>query len=268
MTHHTHKNIGLALSGGGARGFAHIGVLKVLVEHNIPIDMIAGTSAGSIIGGAYAAGMSVDELISMASKVGWTNMTRPSLSPLGLLSNAPMGKFLAKYFPVSRFEDLLIPFSAVACDFEKGEEAVFKDAGDLIFAIRASCAVPGVFAPLKNANGRLFVDGGVIAPMPTDAVRQMGAEIVFAVDLLACGATFRTRPRTAIGMLFQSAMSLLRAASRNQHYHADIVIEPQIAHLRPDEISKRDEFISLGEAAALEAIDKIKAVIESDTPGS
>lgn len=230
--------------------------------------MIAGTSAGSIIGAAYAAGMSVDDIISMANKAGWTNMTRPSLSPLGLLSNAPMGKFLEKHFPVSRFEDLSIPFAAVACDFEKGEEAVFRETGDLIFAIRGSCAVPGVFAPLKDANGRLFVDGGVIAPMPTDAVRQMGADIIIAVDLLACGATFRTRPRTAIGVLFQSAMSLLRAASRNQQYHADIVIEPQIAHLRPDEISKRDEFISLGEAATLEAIDRIKTLIESDRPGS
>ena len=262
------KKIGLALSGGGARGFAHIGVLKALVENNINIDMIAGTSAGSIIGGAYAAGMSVDQIIEMASKVGWTNMTRPSLSPLGLLSNAPMGKFLAKHFPVARFEDLVIPFSAVACDFEKGEAAIFQNTGDLIFAIRASSAVPGVFAPLKDVKGRLLVDGGVIAPMPTDAVRQMGADIVIAVDLMACGATFRSRPRTAIGMLFQSAMSLLRAASRNQQYHADIVIEPPIAHLRPDEISKRDEFISLGETAGLEAIDKIKTVIESGTPGS
>ena len=88
------KKIGLALSGGGARGFAHIGVLNVLAEHNIRIDMIAGTSAGSIIGGAFAAGMSADEIAKMAAKIGWTNMTRPSLSPLGLLSNAPMGNFL------------------------------------------------------------------------------------------------------------------------------------------------------------------------------
>lgn len=252
------KKIGLALSGGGARGFAHIGVLKVLVEHNIPIDMIAGTSAGSIIGGAFASGMSVDEIVAMAAKVGWTNTMRPSLSLLGLLSNAPMGKFLSQHFPVSRFEDLAIPYAAVACDFEKGEEVVLKDTGDLILAIRASCAVPGVFAPLTGEDGRMLVDGDVVAPMPTGAVRQMGADIVIAVDLMACGATFRAKPRTALGMVFQSALALLRAASSSQHYHADIVIEPQIAHLRPDEINKRDEFMVLGEQAAEKVIEEIK----------
>lgn len=255
------KKIGLAISGGGARGFAHIGVLKVLADNNIPIDMIAGTSAGSVVGGAFASGMSVEEIVIMASKVGWTNMTRPSLSPLGLLSNAPMGRFIEREFPVCRFEDLAFPFAAVACDFESGEEVVFQHTGDLAFAIRASCAVPGIFAPLTDENGRMLVDGGVVAPMPTDAAKKMGADILIAVDLLACGATFRTRPRTAFGMLFQSAMTLLRAASRNQHYHADVVIAPQIAHLRPDEIKKRDEFIALGEAAAREKLDEIKALI-------
>lgn len=255
------KKIGLALSGGGARGFAHIGVLKVLADNNIPIDMIAGTSAGSVVGGAFASGMSMDEIVTMASKVGWTNLTRPSLSPLGLLSNAPMGKFIEREFPARRFEDLHIPFAAVTCDFENGEEVVLMDTGDLAFAIRASCAVPGVFAPLTDENGRMLVDGGVVAPMPTDTVKKMGADIVIAVDLMACGATFRTRPRTAFGMLIQSAMTLLRAASRNQHYHADIVIVPRIAHLRPDEIKKRDEFIALGEAAAREKIDEIKDLL-------
>lgn len=256
------KKIGLALSGGGARGFAHVGVLSVLAEHGIPIDMIAGTSAGSIVGGAFAAGMSPDEISAMATKVRWTNMTRPSMSPLGLLSNAPMGRFLKHHFPVSRFEDLIIPFAAVACDFERGEEVVFSGTGDLLLAIRSSCAVPGIFAPIKDIDGILLVDGGVVSPMPTDAVRQMGADIVIAVDLMACGATFRAHPRTAVGMIFQSAMALLRAASRNQSYHADIVIEPQIAHLRPDEIRKRDEFIALGKASALAKIDEIKSLTQ------
>ena len=255
------KKIGLALSGGGARGFAHVGVLKVFAEHDIPVDMIAGTSAGSVVGGALAAGMSIDQIIAMAERVGWTNMTRPSLSPLGLLSNAPMGKFIEREFPVRKFEDLKIPFAAVACDFEKGEEVVFKGSGDLAFAIRASCAVPGVFAPVIDSDGRMLVDGGVVSPTPTDAVRQMGADIVIAVDLLACGSTTRSQPRTAIGMLFQSALALLRAASRNQHYHADIVIEPQIAHIRPDEIGKRDELIELGAKVANSQIEEIKELI-------
>lgn len=256
------KKIGLALSGGGARGFAHIGVLRVLAEHKIPIDMVAGTSAGSIVGGAFAAGMSVDEIASMASKVGWTNMVRPSLSPLGLLSNAPMGKFLRHHFPVSRFDDMPTPFAAVACDLDTGIEVVLKNTGDLIEAIRSSCAVPGVFAPIYVADGRMLVDGGVVAPTPTDAVWQMGADVVIAVDLLACGATFRRRPRTAVGMMFQAAMTLLRTASSNQHVKADIIIAPEIAHLRPDEIKRRDDFITLGEAAARKMIGDITGLIQ------
>src|SRR5437763_2317264 len=111
------RKIGLALSGGGARGFAHIGVLKVLVENDIPIDLITGTSAGSIVGGAFAAGMSVDEIVTMTAKISWTKTTRLSLSPLGLLSNALVGSFIESEFPVERVEDLPIPYAAIACDF-------------------------------------------------------------------------------------------------------------------------------------------------------
>lgn len=254
------KKIGLALSGGGARGFAHIGVISALLSNDIKIDFIAGTSAGAIVGGAMASGMSLEAMIAMAAAIRWRNMTRPSLSPLGLLSNAPMGKFLSAHLVAKRFEDTPIPFAAIACDFETGEEIAMTGPGDIAFAIRASCAVPGVFAPLQD-DGRLLVDGGVVSPVPTDAVRQMGADVVIAVDLLACGATFRSRPRTAFGMMFGSAMMLLRAASRNQRYQADVVIVPQIAHLRPDEINKRDEFIRSGEAAATEKMAEITSII-------
>src|SRR4051812_20200789 len=131
------KKIGLALSGGGARGFSHVGVLRALVENGVRIDMIAGTSAGSIVGGAFAAGMSIEAIEQMSARVRWGNMLRPSLSPLGLLSTAPMGRFLEQELPVARFEQLAIPYAAVVCDFATGEERVFSGEGDLIFAIRA-----------------------------------------------------------------------------------------------------------------------------------
>ena len=255
------KKIGLALSGGGARGFAHIGVLKVLVENNIPIDMIAGTSAGSIIGGAFAAGMSVEQIIEMGAKVGWTNMTRLSMSPIAMLSNAPMGRFLANHFPVTRFEDLKIPYAAVACDLPNGQEVVLRDKGDLIFAIQASCAVPGVFAPMTDENGRMLVDGGATSLTPIDAVRDLGADIVIAVDLLACGSSLRGKPWTALGMVVQSAMVLLSSSSKSQSSRADISIEPRISHLRADEIAKREEFIALGEEIAREKLDDVFAAI-------
>jgi len=258
------KKIGLALSGGGARGFAHVGVLKVLAEHNIPIDLIAGTSAGSFVGGALASGLTIDEIIRIAYKIKWSNMTGFSYSPRGVLSNAAMGRFIRENFPTLRFEELKIPFAAVACELESGEEVILKDTGDLELAIRSSCAVPGVFLPVRDGNGRTLVDGGVVAPVPTQTVREMGADLIIAVDLLASGANFRRAPRTILGMLFQSAMTMLRTVSKHQHYYADLVIVPQIGHLRPDEISKRDEFIRLGEEAARKKLEEIAKLVWSD----
>lgn len=255
------KKVGLALSGGGARGFAHLGVLKALVENDIPIDLVAGTSAGSFVGGAFASGMSVDEIIAVGKKISWFGIAGFSYSPRGLLSNAPMGKFIADNFPVNRFEDLRVPFAAVACDLETGDEIVLSSEGDLVEAIRASCAIPGVFIPVVDGSGRSLIDGGVTSPMPTHATRTLGADIVIAVDLLTSGSTYWGKPSTLVGMFFQTAMMMLRTASRNQHYNADIVIEPPIAHIRPDEIAKRDELIALGEKAGLEKIEEIRSVL-------
>lgn len=259
----TRKKIGLALSGGAARGFAHLGVLKVLAEHSIPIDFVAGTSAGSFAGAAFASGLSAEEIILFARKIRWLNMAGFSFSPKGLLTNAPMGNFIKQNFPFRKFEDLPTPFAAVACDLETGEEVILKE-GDLIFAVRASCALPGVFVPLEDADSRRLIDGGVVAPVPTRAVKKLGAEIVIAVDVISSGATYWGSPSTLLGVFFQSAMMLLRTAAKHQHYRADVVIIPQISHLRPDEIGKMDEFIRAGEEAALEKIDEIKRLIFSE----
>jgi NTE family protein len=254
------KKVGIALSGGGARGFAHVGVLKALAEHDIQIDLVSGVSAGSFVGGAVAAGMSVDEIIEIGRKISWFGVAGFSYSPRGILSNAPMGKFIDQHFPARRFEETKLPFAAVACDLATGEEVVMRDEGDLSFAIRASCAIPGVFVPLVDVQGRTLIDGGAATPMPTRAVRKLGADIVIAVDVLTCGSSFWGTPSTLIGTFFQSAMLMIRTASKNQHYRADVVIEPQISHIRPDEIAKRDELIDLGEKAALEKIDEIKSL--------
>ncbi len=259
------KKVGLALSGGAAKGFAHLGVLKVLVEHNIPIDFIAGTSAGSYAGGGFASGLTVEQMIEIGRQASWFRLSKFAFSPKGLISNAPMREIINQTFPTKNFEEMPIPFAAVACDLETGEEVIFKDKGDVSFAICASCAIPGVFTPLEDENGRVLVDGGVVAPVPTRAVRKMGAEIIIAVDVIADQPKFWGTPTTLLGVFIQSAMLMLRAASKMQHYRADVVIMPKIGHLRPDEIGKIDEFVKLGEEAALEKIDEIKALIESKT---
>lgn len=255
------KKIGLALSGGGARGFAHVGVVKILAENNIPIDMISGTSIGSVVGGALASGMTADEIEAMAHAIRWRDITRPSFSPIALMSNVPFGKFLQRKFPVSRFEDLKIPFAAVTVDLSKPECVVFKESGDMITAIRASCAVPAVFTPIRDQSDRILVDGGVMAPLPIDAVKEMGADIVIAVDLLSSGATFNRAPSTALGMLFSSAMVLLRAVSSNQNNKGDVMIVPEIAHIRPDRLNQREDCQLRGEEAARSKIDEIKRLI-------
>ena len=256
------RKLGLALSGGGARGFAHVGVLKALTDNDISIDLVAGCSAGSFVGGAFAAGLTADQIVEIGKKVSWFGVAGFSYSPRGLLSNAPMAKFINDNLPITRFEQLPTPFAAVACDLETGEEIILRDEGDMVEAIRASCAIPGVFVPVIDSLGRSLIDGGVVAPMPTRAARELGADIVIAVDLLTCGSTYWGKPSTLLGMFFQSAMMMLRTASRNQHYRADVVIEPRIAHIRPDEIAKRDELIELGEQAALEKIDEIKTLLQ------
>lgn len=250
--------IGLALSGGGARGFAHVGVLTALSD--IKFDVITGTSAGSIVGGALASGMTIDEIEAMARKTRFRHVLRPSMSPRGLFSNARLGKFLGAHFPVNRFEETAVPFAAVSYNLTKGTEAI-RNSGDMIEAIRASCAVPGLFAPVRDANGDLHVDGGVTAVMPVRLARQMGADVVIAVDVLSCGASSAKVPRLAPMVMVRSAMRLIETSLSIDRNDADIVIEPQIAHLRPDQIGKCDEFLSLGRDAGIAALDDVRSIV-------
>ena len=256
------KLLGLALSGGAARGFAHVGVLKAFIEHGVPIDVISGTSAGSFVGGAFAAGLGVDDITALGKKMSWLGIAGFSYSPRGFLSNAALGNFIKSNFPVTRFEELRIPFAAVACDLSNGKEVVFKGEGDLVTAIRASCAIPGVFVPVEDEEGRQLIDGGVVSPMPTKAIRKMGADAMIAVDLITCGSHYFGTPTTLVGTFFQAAMMMLRTTSKSQHYRADVVIEPAIAHIRPDEMGRRDELIELGYQAAVEKMEEIKAVLD------
>ncbi|HEU4932368.1 MAG TPA: patatin-like phospholipase family protein, partial [Pyrinomonadaceae bacterium] len=140
--------IGLALSGGAARGMAHVGVLRALVENNIPIDCIAGTSAGSIVAGAYASGMSIEEIAEFGRKLRWRDIGRVTMSRLGLQSNERLEHYLRTRLPVTRFEDIRMPFAVVATDLKTNSAVVLKDQGDVPFAIRASCTIPGWYVPV------------------------------------------------------------------------------------------------------------------------
>ncbi|MBK9163707.1 MAG: patatin-like phospholipase family protein [Acidobacteria bacterium] len=257
------KKIGLALSGGGARGYSHLGVLRVLERAGIQIDMAAGCSAGSIVGAAIAAGLKADDIIKFSRKLGWFDVSAFSYSPKGLLTNEPLGRFIENNFPLTRFEELEIPLAIVACDLATGKEVVFRDEGNVAEAVRASCAIPGVFVPVIGTDGKVLIDGGIASPMPTRAVRKLGADKVIAVDLLTCGSVDAGTPNTLVGTFIQAAMMMIRNSSKSHHYRADIIIEPAIAHIRPDEIKRADELIELGEAAAEEKLEEILAMAGS-----
>ena len=255
------KKVGIALSGGGARGFAHIGALKVLVENGIPIDMIAGTSAGSIVGAAIAAGVSPKEIEAIGAKLRYSAVVAPAVSRFGLLSNYRLGKFIAKKFGVTSFDDLELPLSVTAYDVIKNEGVIISS-GDLAKAVRASSAVPRLFTPIR-IDGKLLIDGGTFSPLPARTAREMGADIVIGVDLTACGATFSKPPRSSLGILVRSSLAILKTASTGQHLDADVVISPEIAEFSMFNIRPFREMIERGEIAARGQIEKIKALLSS-----
>ncbi len=261
MGMNSHPTIGLALSGGAARGNAHVGVLRALAEHNVPIDYVAGTSAGSLVGGALAAGMPLDEIEELGRKLRWRDIGRVTMSRLGVQSNERLEQYLRARLPVTKFEDLRIPFAAVAAELKTGAAVIIRE-GDVPFAIRASCAIPGWYVPVTDDQGRQLVDGGLVAVIPATVARSLGADIVVAVDVNAEGATFLGPTSSIIGVLLQSMLVVQKTASHYQLEMSDLVIRPKVGHIRWDEMGRADELIAAGYEAGLESVPKIFALIE------
>ena len=263
-----YPTIGIALSGGAARGNAHVGVLRALAENNIRIDYIAGTSAGAIVGGALAAGMPLDQIEEFGRKLRWRKIGRPTISRFGFQSNKRLEQYLRAHLPISKFEDLTIPFAAVATDLKTGAPVILRDRGDLPFAIRASCTIPGVYVPVADEHGRQLVDGGLVAVVPSTVVRSLGADIVIAVDVNADGATFIGSSGSIIGVLLQALLVFQKTASNYQIESADFVIKPKVAHIRWDQIRRADELIAAGYEAGRESIPHIQKLIDRFLHGS
>lgn len=258
----SHPTIGLALSGGAARGNAHVGVLRALIENKIPINYVAGTSAGSLVGGALASGMPLDQIEELGRQLRWRDIGRVTMSRLGVQSNERLEQYLRARLPVLRFEELQIPFAAVATELKTGAAVVMRDEGDLPFAIRASCAIPGWYVPVTDEQGRQLVDGGLVAVIPASVTRSLGADIVIAVDVNAEGATFLGPSSSVIGVLLQSMLVVQKTASRYQLEMSDLVIRPKVGHIRWDEMGRADELINAGYEAGLESIPRILTLID------
>ncbi len=255
--------IGLALSGGAARGMSHVGVLRAFAEYDIPIDCIAGTSAGALVGGVMASGLPLAKIESIARTLRWRDIGRMTMSRLGVQSNERLEHYLRQQLPVTRFEDLTIPLAVVATDLQSGTAVIMRDRGDVPFAIRASCAIPGWYVPVTDSEGRQLVDGALVANLPTSVARNMGAELVIAVDVNAEGATFIGPTQSIISVLLQSMLVFQRTAGVALLEQADLVIMPRVGHIRWDEISRGEDFMAAGYEAAVEAMPKIQELIES-----
>ncbi len=250
------KRVGLALGGGGARGMAHVGVIRVLEREGIPIHCIAGTSAGSLVGAAYAGGIRGQRLLEMALHVRWRDILRPVWPRQGLFSLEKMETYLVNTIGDVTFADLEIAYAAVAADLAVGEQVALKE-GRVAPAVRASCSVPGFVTPVK-IDGRLLVDGGVINNLPISVVRDLGADVVIAVGL---GAPPGKQPKGP----FQAAMAALDSLlihTADDPATADVHLPIPVWGLGSlVRTSRRHRFVSLGEQAAERAMPTIQALL-------
>jgi NTE family protein len=253
-------SIGLALGGGFARGIAHIGVLKVLEEENIPVRVIAGTSVGALIGACYCSGLTLDEMHELAHNTRFTSFARWTLSRCGFASNDRMIAFLTRTLKCKTFEELRIPLGVTATDFNSGEAVVFHS-GSVIDPVRASCAYPGMFLPVE-IRGRYFVDGMLSHPVPSHPVREMGADRVIAVHLRGTW-TQKGAPRHLLEVIGQSFAIAQDTMSSIWRSGADVVIEPDVAGYAYDDFKRADDLILVGEAAMRAAMPTVRKWIES-----
>jgi len=247
--------IGVALGGGFARGIAHVGVLKVLEEENIPISFVAGTSVGALIGAAYCSGVSVPELEEIAGRVRFKHIARWTLSRYGFASNQRMIGFLNRILRVRTFEELQLPLAVTATDFSTGEAVLFHS-GPLIDPVRASCAYPGMFLPVK-INGRMLIDGMLAHAVPALPLREMGATHVLSIHLKG-NWTNGDGPRhlfDVIGQCFAIAQDKTCEVWKRA---SDLVIEPAVNGFKYDAFERSTDLIRAGEAAARAALPEIR----------
>jgi NTE family protein len=257
--HAQRPRVGLALAGGFARGIAHIGVLRVLREARIPIDCVAGTSVGALIGAGYCAGASLEEMQNIGSVTSFADFGRWTPSWLGLATNQRMEKYLARFSHAKAFEELKTPLAVATTDINAGV-SVYYSHGPLAPVIRASCAYPGLFVPIQY-DGRTLVDGFLTAPVPVEGTLLLGADIIIAVYLEAGNVE---QPRTFTDVLSRAFNILQRHSDLAWRAQADIIIEPDVKPFVWDDFTKTAEMVAAGEAAALAALPEIRAALRSE----
>jgi NTE family protein len=253
---HERARVGLALAGGFARGIAHIGVLRTFERHGIPVDCVAGTSVGALIGSAYCAGTPLDKMEEVGRHTSFADFGRWTPSWLGLASNLRLANYLGRLTPVTTFEELKTPLAIAATDITEGV-TVYYSRGPLIPPLRASCAYPGLFVPVQ-IEGRTLVDGFLTAPVPVEGALLLGADIVVAVYLEAGTAE---NPRTAADIISRSFNIIQGHADISWRQQADVVIEPDVHPFVWDDFSRTPELVAAGAAATEAAIPAIRELM-------
>ena len=246
--------IGLALGSGAALGAAHVGVLKALEEHDIKPGFIAGTSIGALVAALYAFGMPANKIEEIALSLDWLDISDVRLSKLGLLSNRELGELLDEKMGDVTFDQASAELAIVATDISNGEKVIIKE-GNVSEAVKASTSIPVIFEPVE-IDGRMLVDGGLIESVPIDALKEMGAEFIIAVDVKA----FRKyeRPDDIFDVLNNSLEIALIHLARVQVDDVDIMIQPRLEDFSRMDTNHTSEMISIGYDAAMQALKDFK----------
>lgn len=250
--------IGLALGSGGARGFAHLGVIKVLKDEGIPIDYLSGSSMGALIASFYATGLDMDQLYKISSAFKRKYYLDFTVPKMGFVAGNRVKDLIRIFTHGKNIEELNIPVAIVATDLMSGEKVVFTK-GPIADAVRASISIPGIFIPEK-INGRLLVDGGVVDRIPVSVVKDMGAELVIAVDV--SHVKTNTEITTIYDVIMQSIDIMQMELVDHRIVASDITIRPRVEKYNSRAFTNIEEIIKIGEDAARKHIDEIKKRIE------
>lgn len=253
------SRIGLALGGGFARGIAHLGVLEVLEEHRVPLAAITGVSSGAMMAAAYASGTPLYKLDELARQMKFKDVASWTISRMGLMTSHRMDTFLRRLLAVHKFEDMRIPLGVVACDLKTGEPVVFSQRGDVVPAVRASCAYPGLFRPLA-IDGRLLVDGGMALDVPAPTARQLGAAKVIAVSLEMDEVP--DDPSNLAQVINRCFQILQAQTGPSWRPAADLVLTPKINTFGWDSFDQTERMIQAGRQAAEAALPRIEEWLE------
>lgn len=253
------SRIGIALGGGFARGIAHIGVLRVFEEHRIPVHCISGVSAGAMVAASFASGASTAEIELVGRAMKFRDVARWTVSRLGLAGSDRMISFLSRLLRVGRFEDMKIPLAVVATDLATGKPVVFREQGEVVTPIRASCSFPGLFLPVRHQN-RYLVDGFVGMEVPAAPLRLMGATHVVAVNIP--NAKEAVDPGNLFSVIDRCFQVMCTRTEGEWRRSSDLVIEPDVAHIGWDAFASCHKMIEAGERAALAALPVIQRWLE------